>query len=140
MTLIRTGIKCNKISACEWNIFENVEIFRSYVKYFWIFPREEKYRILISLCKKVFMNHPIMFLDRGNKTKLVVTSFPYFLKLSGVSHMLIFVGSASCYRSQVWGLLLMTFLKWEKLSNFKVYALLEPICAGEVLVIVVIDK
>ena len=49
---------------------------------FWIFPSEKNCRILISLCKQVFTNHPIMFLNRDNKTKLVPTSFSYFLELS----------------------------------------------------------
>ena len=31
--------------------------------------------------ERVFMKHPIMFLDRENKTKLVPESFSYFLKL-----------------------------------------------------------
>ena len=53
-TLIRTGITCKKIpcySACRWFIVKNVEIFWSYVKHFWIFPRERSCRILIGLCK-----------------------------------------------------------------------------------------
>ena len=39
-TIIRKGIKCNKIScytrdsACKWFIVENDKIFRSYVKIF----------------------------------------------------------------------------------------------------------
>ena len=68
-------------SACRWFIFENAKIFRSYVKHFWIFPRERNCRILIGLCKEVFMNHPIMFLERDNKGKLVPASFSYFLEL-----------------------------------------------------------
>ena len=83
----RTGITCKKIpcymrdSACRWFIVENANIFRSYVKHFCIFPRERNCRILIGLCKEVFMNHPIMFLDRDNKGKLVPASFSYFLEL-----------------------------------------------------------
>ena len=48
---------CKKIpcymrdSACRWLIVENAKIFRSYVKHFWIFPREINCRILIGLCK-----------------------------------------------------------------------------------------
>ena len=86
-TIIRTGITCKKIpcymhdSACRWFIIENAKIIRSYVKHFWIFPRERNCRILIGLCKDVLMNHPIMFLDRDNKGKLVPAPFPYFLEL-----------------------------------------------------------
>ena len=56
-TIIRTGITCKKIacymrdSACRWLIAENIKIFRSYVKHFWIFPRETNRRMLIGLCK-----------------------------------------------------------------------------------------
>ena len=51
--------------ACRWLIVENTKIFRSYAKYFWIFPREKKCRILIGLCKG----------------KLVPAAFFYFLEL-----------------------------------------------------------
>ena len=84
-TIIRTGITYKKIprymrdSAYRWFLVENAKIFSSYVKHFWIFPRERNCRILIGLCKEVFMNHPIMFLDRDNKGKLVPPSFSYFL-------------------------------------------------------------
>ena len=61
-------------SACRWLTVENTKRFQSYVKYFWIFPRERNFRILIGLCKQVFMNHPIVFLDRDNKRKLVPAS------------------------------------------------------------------
>ena len=86
-TIIRTRMLCKKApcyirdSACRWLIVENAKIFRSYVKHFRIFPRERSCRILICLCKQVLMNHPIMFLDRDNKTKLVPASFSYFLEL-----------------------------------------------------------
>ena len=56
-------------------------MFRSYAKHFWIFPRERNCRILIGSWKYVFMNHPIMFLERHNKTKSVPASFSYFLEL-----------------------------------------------------------
>ena len=56
-------------------------MFRNYVKHFWIFPRERNCSILIGLCKEMFMNHPIMFLDRDNKMKLVSATFSYFLEL-----------------------------------------------------------
>ena len=68
-------------SACRWLILENVKIFQSYVKHFLIFPRERICRILIGLYEKVFMNHPIMFLDQDNKTKLVPACFSYFFEL-----------------------------------------------------------
>ena len=66
-------------TACSWFV-ENAKIFRTYVKHFRIFPRERNCRILIGLCKEVFMNHPIMFLDRDNKRKLVPASFSYFFR------------------------------------------------------------
>ena len=67
--------------GCRWFIVENAKVFRSYVKHFLIFPHERNYRILIGLCKEVFMNYPIMFLDPDNKGKLVPASFSYFLEL-----------------------------------------------------------
>ena len=86
-TIMRTGITCKKIpcymrdSVCRWFIVENAKIYRSYIKHFLIFPRERNCRILIGLCKEVFMNHPIMFLDEDNKGKLVPAFFSYFLEL-----------------------------------------------------------
>ena len=83
-TIIRTGITCNKIfcymhdSASRWLIVENAKIFRSYVKICWIFPRERNCRILIGLCKQVFMNQPLMLLYPDNKTKLVPASLSSF--------------------------------------------------------------
>ena len=68
-------------SACRWFIVENAKISRSYDKNFLIFPRERNCGILIGLCKEVFMNHPIMFLDGDNKAKLVPASFSYFSEL-----------------------------------------------------------
>ena len=44
------------------------------------FEFEKNCRILIGLCKYVFMSYPIMFLDRDNKAKLVRASFSYFLE------------------------------------------------------------
>ena len=67
-------------SACRWLIVENAKIFLSYVKHFRVFSRESSCRILIGL-GKVFINYPVIFLDRGNKTKLVSVSFSYFLEL-----------------------------------------------------------
>ena len=66
-------------SVCRWLIFENAKIFWSYVRHFWIFPRKTNCRILIGLYISVFRNHPIMFLDRVNKMKLLPASFSYFL-------------------------------------------------------------
>ena len=87
-TKIRTGITCKKIccymcnSACRWLIVQNAQIFRSYVKQFWIFPHEGNCKIFIGLCKHISMNHPILFLDwNNNKTKLLAVSFSYFLEL-----------------------------------------------------------
>ena len=83
-TIIRTGKACNKIpcyipdSACRWFIIKKAKIFWSYVKHFWDLAGVRKYRILIGLCKKAFLNCPIMFLDWHNKTKLVPGSFSYF--------------------------------------------------------------
>ena len=68
-------------SACRGPIVENAKVFQSYVKNFWIFPRERNCWILIGLCKYDFVNHPIRFLDRDNKTKLVPASGFYFLEL-----------------------------------------------------------
>ena len=62
-------------SPCKWHIVENISNIRSYLKHFCIFKREKIYGILIGLCKQVFTNHPIMFLDRDNETKLVSASF-----------------------------------------------------------------
>ena len=62
-------------SACKWLNVENVKLFQSYVKHFLIFPRERNFRIFLGLYKYVFINHPIKFLDRDNKTKLVPASF-----------------------------------------------------------------
>ena len=58
-------------SACRWFIVENAKTFPSYVTHFLIFPRERNCRILIGLSREVFMNYPIMFLDRDNKGKLL---------------------------------------------------------------------
>ena len=86
-TIKRRGITYKKIPCCmrdsawRWLIIENAKIFRSYVKHFLIFLRERNYRKLVGLCKKVFMNHPIMFLDQSNKTKLVLASFSHFLNI-----------------------------------------------------------
>ena len=57
-------------SACRWFIVGNPKIFRNYVKYYWIFLRERYCRILIALCKKVSMNHPIMLLDQDKTSNM----------------------------------------------------------------------
>ena len=90
-TVTRTGIRCKKIpcymrdSACKWLMVKNVKIFRIHAKHFLIFPRERNCRILIGLCNYVFMNHPIMFVERHNKRKLVPASFSYFFVLTVVT-------------------------------------------------------
>ena len=68
-------------SPSRWLIVENIKKFRSYVKHFLSFPLEINLRALIGLCKYVFINHSVKFLDRDNKTKLVPASFLYFLNL-----------------------------------------------------------
>ena len=79
-TIIWTGIRYTKIlcymrnSACRWCIAKNDKIFWSHLNYL-------KFWILIYLCKQVFMNYPIEFLDWGNKTKFVLASFSCFFKL-----------------------------------------------------------
>ena len=69
--------------ACRWLIVENAKIFQSYIKHF---LRERNCRILIGWCELVFMNYSIMFLDRGNKTKLEPASFCYFSELLWEKH------------------------------------------------------
>ena len=84
-TIIWTEITCKNYirdSASRWLIVESPKIFWSHAKYFWVFPPERNCRILTALCKQVFMNHPIMFLDQQNKTKLVPTSFLPFRTLT----------------------------------------------------------
>ena len=56
-TIIQIGIMCNEIfcylgdSACWWLINENAQIFRSHIKYIWIFSCEGNCRTLIGLWK-----------------------------------------------------------------------------------------
>ena len=72
-TIIWRGITCKKTPCYMCNSAAGgllLKMLNIYVKYFWIFPLKRNCRILIGLCK-VFMNRPIMFLDRDNKTKLV---------------------------------------------------------------------
>ena len=52
--------------AFKWGIIKNAKVFLSYVKYFRILPRVRNCKILIGLCKLIFMTRPIRFLDRGN--------------------------------------------------------------------------
>ena len=61
-------------SAYRWLLVENLQIFRRYVKHFWIFPREKICKVLICLCKYVFVNRPMIFLELHNKTKLVLVT------------------------------------------------------------------
>ena len=85
--IVGTGITSKKIlflcvtQLAGGLLFKMVKIFRSYVKYFLIFPRERNCKIMIGLCKEVLMNYQIMFLDRDNKGKLVPAYFSYFLEL-----------------------------------------------------------
>ena len=52
---------CMRDSAFRWLIVKNAKIsHQSYVKHFWIFRRRRNCRILIGLCRSVFMNHPII--------------------------------------------------------------------------------
>ena len=61
--------------SCRWLVVKNSTFKNSYATHFLIFSREKNCRILVGLRKRVFMNHPIMLLDRDNKTKLVSASF-----------------------------------------------------------------
>ena len=62
-------------------LLKMLRYFEIMLNIFEFFPRERNCRILIGLCKEVFVNHPIMFLDRDNKMKLVPASFSYILEL-----------------------------------------------------------
>ena len=83
-TIARTGMTCEKIpyymhnSTCRWRIIKKTEIFWSDVKHFWILLHVRNSRILIGLCKKVFVNQPILFLYLDTKRKLVPASFSCF--------------------------------------------------------------
>ena len=55
-----------------------VKYFEAMLKVFEFFPPVRNWKILIGLCKEVFMNHLIMLLDRDNKIK-VSASFFYLL-------------------------------------------------------------
>ena len=65
-------------STYRWLIVENANMFQIYAKYSRIFPRGRNCRILIGLSKQVFMNHGIMFLNKGNKKKLLPDFFFFF--------------------------------------------------------------
>ena len=72
-TIIWRGITCKKTPCYMCDSVAGgllLKMLNIYAKYFWIFPLKRNCRILIGLCK-VFMNRPIIFLDRDNKTKLV---------------------------------------------------------------------
>ena len=47
---------------------------------FWILVHETYCKILVGLCKDVFMNPQNIFLDQENRTKLVSAFFPCFLE------------------------------------------------------------
>ena len=70
-----TGITFKKfpcyMHACSWRIGKNTRTFLTYVKRFWVIPCMKNCRNLIALCKKVFRNSPIIFLQQENKAKLV---------------------------------------------------------------------
>ena len=61
-------LKMPKYSEVMLNIFE----------FFHVKEIVESWLVYVN---KFFMNHPIMFFDRDNKTKLVPVSFSYFLEL-----------------------------------------------------------
>ena len=85
-TIKRTGIICKKNpcymcdSSCTWCIVKYAKIFWSYVEYFWITPRISSCRIFICLCKQVFINISIIFLDWDNKAKLVPAAYACYLE------------------------------------------------------------
>ena len=62
-----TGITFKKfpcyMHACSWRIGKNTRTFLTYVKRFWVIPCMKNCRNLIALCKKVFRNSPITFLQ-----------------------------------------------------------------------------
>ena len=76
--------------ACRWSILKMLKIFEvmlyhfkiflKNVAYFWISARARNCRILIGLCKYIFMNQPILFLFLENKRTLVPASFSCFLE------------------------------------------------------------
>ena len=85
-TIIQTGITCKKIpcymrdSACRCSVVKRAKTFWSYVKHFWILTGVRNCRILIGLCKWVFLNCPTIFLVWHNKGKEVAaSSFSWFL-------------------------------------------------------------
>ena len=61
--------------TCRKRIVKKSKLFWSYVRYFWIAAGVRTCRIFIGVCKHVFMNHAMVFLDWGNKTKIVSVSF-----------------------------------------------------------------
>ena len=50
-------------------------------KHFYFSQEKEIVEYWLIYANKFFMHHPIMFLERHNKMKLVPTSFYYFLEL-----------------------------------------------------------
>ena len=73
-TIILTGITWKKIpyymrdSACRYLIVESAKIFWSYVKHFWIFPRERNCKVLIGLY------HRILYFCLYNKFSWIIQS------------------------------------------------------------------
>ena len=80
-TIIQTGITCKKIpfymrdSTCRWRIVKSTKKFWSYVKNFLILGLVRNCRILIVLCKKVFIYRPIIFLDNTKQTEVIARFF-----------------------------------------------------------------
>ena len=73
-SIILTEIICKKNtcymrnSSCGWRIVQNVKIFWSYVKHFWILPCVRNFWILLVVCIFVCsMNCPILLLVGDNK-------------------------------------------------------------------------
>ena len=62
-------------------LLKMLKYFEVMLNTFLFFPRDINCRILISSCKYVFMNHPIVLLDQDNKIKLVPASFSSFLEI-----------------------------------------------------------
>ena len=87
-TLIWTGIICMEIPcymhdpSYSCRIVENAKIFWSYAKSVLIPPCVRNCRILIGLCKWVFMNQPIIFFDRKNNVFFFFLFINYFNRYS----------------------------------------------------------
>ena len=91
-------------STRTWRIVKNTKIFWSYVKHFPILVGIWNWRILIGLCKYIFINPPIIFLNWDNKVKLVPASFSCFINLSwkGKQTTLFTVSTVTIKCSKFW--------------------------------------